>query len=189
MRSKNKPLPAPKAPEPPVATEPVAEEAAEAQTGYLWKILGGLAVGLGLAVAITVYHHVQGQLGGLKNEVSSLGKDLRGDLSRLSKEYVTMVKKEEVSTRLRNVWDRLKELQGGRTDLTALRERCALLAELHKGGEQERKELAEQVKKLREKGRAAEEKASLVKEMRTIRERIAQLENKPNGDAEEAEKP
>ena len=149
-------------------------------------------MGLALAVVIAVYHHVQAQLAGLKHDVGALGKELRGDLSLLSQSYVSLVKKDEVTTRLRNVWDRLKELQAGRTDLTTLRERCALLAELYKGGEQERKELAEQVKKMREKGRAAEEKAELAKQVRTIRERIAQLESKPgtpNGGTEEAEKP
>ena len=198
MRSKRKPQPVPAPvpveaeaePAPAPVAAPAAEEAP--RPSPWWKLLGGLAAALGLAVVVGVYHLLQAQLAGLRTEASALGKDLRGDLSRLNRDAVGFVKKEEVATRLRNVWDRLKELQAGRTDLASLRERCALLADLYKAGEQERKGLGEQVRALRQKGRAAQEKAELAKQVRRISERIAQLEGKPAaeaaGGAEQAEK-
>ncbi len=192
--SRKHPTPATPAaqPAPPAAPAEPAEQAAEEKpglSGLLWKVVGGLAVGLGLAVVVAVYHSVQAQLGGLKADIAAAGKELRGETTRLGTAQNTMAKKEEVSTRLRNVWDRLKELQAGRTDLTSLRERCALLGELYKAGEAERMNLADQVRKMREKGRAAEEKAELAKQVRSLRERIASLETRPAGSAEEAEKP
>jgi chromosome segregation ATPase len=163
-------------------TMPEAPAEEKKPESVLWKVAGGLAAGLGLAVVVAVYFHVQGQLAGLRKEVSDASKEMRAEIARLGQGQGVLAKKEEVSTRLKNVWDRLKELQTGRTDLTSLRERCALLGELYKAGEAERKELADQVRKMRERGKAAEEKAELTKEMRMIRERIAQLETKPSAE-------
>jgi predicted nucleic acid-binding Zn-ribbon protein len=184
--------PANEKPAPSVAADeapaPPAEEKKES-SGLTWKVVSGLAAGLVLSAVGAAYHNVQSQLRAIKGSIASASKEMRGEVSRLSKSQNGMTKKDELNTRLRNVWDRLKELQAGRTDLTSLRERCALLGELYKAGEAERAALAEQVRKMKEKGRAAEEKAELTRQVNALRERIASLESKPAGGAEEAEKP
>jgi hypothetical protein len=90
-----------------------------------------------------------------------------------------MIKKDDHNGRLSKVWEAMKELRADRADLTTLRERCSVLLEVYKAGEQERRALADEVRRLRDRKAALAEREALLGEIRAIRERIAQLENRP----------
>lgn len=159
----------------------------------VWKSLGIAAAGVALLVVYGVYAHLQAQFAALKSQNGELAKELRGELGRLSQNFAGLVKKDEHSTRIRTIWDTIKELRTDRSDLTVLKERCSVLSDLYKTSEMERKVLAEEVHKLRQKTRAEDDKKDLAREIQTIRERISQIEGKPSpppaGNAEESEKP
>src|SRR5262249_18259827 len=107
--------------------------------------------------------------------------ELRKDLGRLSESHGDLVKKDECSGRLRSVWDSIKQVQGDRSDLTALKERCALLTELFKAGEEERRRLSAALQALRGQKAGAGERQEGVREIRKLRERLALLEGRQAG--------
>jgi hypothetical protein len=195
QKRKSRPLAgAPAAPEssPTARGEPDAtpEQKDEAAGSLPWKLAG---IGLFLVALLTgtaVYMHLQRQVRDLRNELGQLGTDLRKDLARLHESYGTMVKKHDHDGRVRQVWDALKELRADRSDLTILKERCAALLERLKAGDEERRQIAGEVRHLREGKAGEDERQALAREIRAIRERMAQLEGGkavvvPAGHAEE----
>src|SRR5439155_26275606 len=123
------------------------------------------------------------QLNELRNEYNHLNADLRKDFARLAEGQGELAKKDEVSTRLRSVWDSMKELQAERATLTAVKERCAILQDLYRAGVEERKELGQEMQKLREGRAGEEERRELVREVQRLRERLAALEGRQGGGA------
>ena len=144
-----------------------------------WRIVGGAIAAVVAVLALAVYQHVQSQIDAQRRELSELNNDLRKDLGKLGGTYSEMIKKEDHSTKLRNVWDSVKELRADRSDLTIAKERCNQLTEAHKAGEEDRRALAAEIRRLRETKTADDERAALVQEIRAIRERISQIESKP----------
>ena len=93
----------------------------------------------------------------IRKEMSHLDTDLRKDLGRLNEAQGGVVKIEDFNSRLRSVWDSIKELQTLSASVSALKERD-LLREQHLREENERREL--------------------VRELQLLRERLANLEGK-----------
>jgi hypothetical protein len=180
---------------PPADTRaPDPDKAEEKRIPLFWRIFGGTVLSIVALVCMAAYQHLGCQVAGLRNDLGHLSGDLRKDLGRISESYADLVKKEECNTRVRGVWDAIKELRADRSDLTTLKERCAVLLEVFKAGEAERQKLAKEIQALRESGAGASERRELVREIRAIRERIAALEGGQShptttGDAEEQEKP
>ncbi|MGL4552177.1 MAG: hypothetical protein ACRC33_13435 [Gemmataceae bacterium] len=161
----------------PAADAPVPAEA-DPPHSLPWKTLSVAGVVVALLVVFGVYTGVQRQLSLLNADAASLARDLRGELGALSKEYVGLVKKEEHSTRMKNVWDTVKELRADRTDLTMMKERCTVMLDLFKASEADRKDFEDQIRKLRERSRGDEEKKDLERQIRFIKERVGQLEGR-----------
>jgi hypothetical protein len=170
------------------------EKAGEKRMPVVWRVFGSAVLSIVALVCLAAYQQLTGQVACLRHELSHLNKDLRKDLGRISESYGELVKKEECNTKVRGVWDAIKELRTDRSDLTTLKERCAVLLEVFKAGEAERQQLVKEIQALRESSASAQERRELVKEIHAIRERIAALEGgparpatTPAGDAEEQE--
>jgi hypothetical protein len=158
--------------------DPVTPGQGEGRLSLFWRAFGGALLGVAALVAVTVYQQFTAQLTEVRNDLSHLNNDLRKELGRLSEAQGGLLKKDEFAGRARSAWDGLKEVQGERTTLTTLKERCALLAELVKAGEQQRRELAGELRRLREQRAGAEERRELVRELHALRERLANLEGR-----------
>jgi hypothetical protein len=167
-----------------------------AWTPLFWRLFGVVVAGVVAVIGVTVYLHMQANLSAVRQELSTLSQDMRRDLSRLAESYGTMIKKDDHNNRLSKLWDTMKELRADRSDLTTLKERCSVLLEVYRAGEDERRALAAEVRRLSDSKTATAEREALVRDIRALRERLAQLEN-PRGKsavqatehAEEQEKP
>jgi hypothetical protein len=180
----------PPAPEPAPAgggEAPPAEAKAPARTPTFWRVFGVAAAAVTAVVGVGAYQQAQSQINAQRREVAALNKELRKDLTELGGRYADMVKKEEHNSRVRTVWDTLKELRADRSDLTKTTERCDQLTKAYEAGEQDRRSLEAEVRRLRESQTAEDERAALTREIRALRERIAQIEGKPKAKAISAE--
>lgn len=144
---------------------------AEERVSVFWRIFGGTLLSIAALVVLTICQHfnnvlneLRGDLGRLNDELrkdmSHLDADLRKDLGRLNEVQGEGVKKEEFNSRLKSVWDGMKEVQVLSTAVTALKERD-MIREQHLREENDRKEL--------------------VRELQLLRERLANLEGKQAG--------
>jgi hypothetical protein len=133
-----------------------------------WRVFGGTILSIAALAAITVCQYFNSVLGGLRGdmgrlndeirkEMTHLDSDLRKDLGRLNEAQGTVVKLQDFNSRLKSVWDSIKELQTLSAAVSALKERD-MLREQHLREENERKEL--------------------VRELQLLRERLATLEGK-----------
>jgi hypothetical protein len=141
---------------------------AEDRMPLFWRVFGGTILSILALAVITVCQYFNGVLGGLRGdmgrlnedirkEMSHLDTDLRKDLGRLNEAQGGVVKIEDFNSRLRSVWDSIKELQTLNVTVSALKERD-MLREQHLREENERREL--------------------VRELQLLRERLANLEGK-----------
>jgi hypothetical protein len=80
----------------------------------------------------------------LTQQFSSILTEVRQDLNRMHESRGDLARKEELAIILKN-------LQADASGLAALRERALLLEQQLKGGEEERKQLAREVRDLRER--------------------------------------
>jgi len=165
-----------------------ASEERPAERGSLfWRLVGAAAVAVVAVVGVALFQHVQCQICAQRRELTELNNELHKDMTHLGDSYAQMVKKDDETTRLRSVWDTLKELRADRNDLTVMKERCAQLTEAYRASEEERRALAAEVRSLRESKTANEERSALLHEIRALRERIAQVEGKPKARVIDAE--
>lgn len=165
------------APEPPPPDAPAAKPD---HKGLIWRALGGAVVAAIIFLGVAVYQQLQAQLRELRGELGSISKDARRDLAALGERHAGLTKRADHDARVRLIWDAVKELRNDRSDLGRLKERCGLLLDLYKAGEDERRALVGDVRRLSEK-KAGDDGQALVREIRALRERIAQLEGAPKG--------
>jgi hypothetical protein len=182
---------------PPAGVAAAPEEAEAPVTrpeskALIWRVLGGVTGAAIVFMAVTIYQQLQAQLIDLRSQLGALGKETRRELSTMGERHGGLTKRADHDGRVRLIWDALKDLRNDRSDLGRLKERCGLLLDLYKAGEDERRQLLADVRKLSEKKPG--DSQALVRELRTLRERIAQLESAPKvkvataGHAEEQEK-
>lgn len=148
--------------------KPERASSGEDRMPLFWRVFGGTILSILALAVITVCQYFNGVLSGLRGdmgrlneeirkEMSRVDTDLRKDLGRLNEAQGTVVKVEDFNSRLKSVWDNIKELQTLSATVSALKERD-LLREQHLREEAERKEL--------------------VRELQLLRERLANLEGK-----------
>ena len=121
------------------------------RVSVFWRIFGGTLLSIVFLAVLTVWQQFSAQLNDLRGELGHVSKDFRKDLNRFSEGQAELVKKEEFGSRMRSVWDSIKELQADRTTVTRLNERCDLLKEMVKAAEEERKGLGRELQRLRER--------------------------------------
>lgn len=153
----------------------------EGQISVFWRVFGGTVLSICALVIITVYQQFSGNFSDLRNDLRALETDLRKDLSRHTEVQAEFVKKEEVDSKLRSVWEGIKELREDRQDLQQLKQRCMLLYDLFKVGEIERRQVAQDLQSLNEARAAAEEGQSLARQLRDLREQVARMEGANGG--------
>jgi hypothetical protein len=183
-------------PTPPDSASPPAEApgAKPDRMGLLWRVLGGMLGAAIVFTAVTVYQQMQAQLALLRSELAGLNKETRRELASMGEKQGALTKRADHEARVRLIWDSLKELRNDRSDLGRLKERCGLLLDLYKAGEEERRQLLADVRRLSERKSGGDSQA-LARELRALRERIAQLEGGPKievtttGHAEGTERP
>jgi chromosome segregation ATPase len=129
-------------------------------------------------VCVTAYQGFSAQVKELRHDLGHLSEDLRKDMVRLAEAQADLVKKDQFANTMRAIWDGIKELRSNQTELTALKERCAGLAEACRAGEEQRRQLADEVQRLRERRAAQAERVELVEELQRLRERLAQMEGR-----------
>jgi BMFP domain-containing protein YqiC len=142
---------------PPEAAPPVKEE----RISVFWRIFGGTLLSIGALVVLSLCQYFNNSLNALRGDLARLSEDvhkeighlcadLRKDLVRLTENQADLVKKEEYGTRLKSIWDSLKELQALGTTVAALKER-SLLQDQQMREETDRKELVRELQQLRER--------------------------------------
>jgi hypothetical protein len=105
-----------------------------------WRIFGGTILSIAALVCITVYQQFTNGI-----------NELRKELNTQNEARLDLVKKEELSTRLAPLWTSVKDAQAAQAEINALKERCVMLQEQVKAGENERKLLNGEVQQLRER--------------------------------------
>jgi hypothetical protein len=153
------------------------EVAAKAEgIGTFWKVFGGTLLSIAALAIITLCQHFNGRLNALQADSNYQDNDLRKDLGRLCEAQGELLKKGEFDTRLKSIWDGMKELRDSTAIVTALKERAALTEQQLKIAEEERKELMREVHLLREQRAADQERRELLREVQSLRERLAAME-------------
>jgi hypothetical protein len=140
----------------------------EERVSPFWKIFGGTLLSIGALVVLTICQYFNSTLNDLRGEVgrvndeirkdiSHSNQDMRKDINRLIEANAELVKKDDFSSRMKSVWDSLKELQSMSVVVAGLKEQ-AILRDQQLKDHSERQEL--------------------LKELHLLRERLANLEGK-----------
>ena len=148
----------------------------EERLSIFWRVFGGTLLSIAALVVVTMCQHFNNQLNDLRSDLTHLDQDLRKDLGRYGEAQGELVKKEDLSSRMRYLWDTIQQLQGEKAAVTALKDRVATLQEQFRAGEEERKSLAREVQQLRERKAGEDGRRELVREVQQLRERLATLE-------------
>jgi hypothetical protein len=93
---------------PPAEGAPKGEE----KMSLLWRVFGGTLLSILALAAVTVYTQFNNGL-----------NDLRGAVNHAAASQADLVKKEEFNARMTSVWNGIKEAQGLKESVTALKER------------------------------------------------------------------
>jgi hypothetical protein len=149
-----------------------------------WKVFGGTLLSIAALAIITLCQHFNGRLNALQTDIEYQTNDLRKELGRLCETQTDLLKKDEFGTRLKTVWDELKDLRDSAASLAVLKERAALTEQQLRVADEERKELLREVRQLRERRAADDERRELVRELQALRERLAALEGRKQAKAE-----
>jgi DNA repair exonuclease SbcCD ATPase subunit len=159
----------------------------EEKISLFWRIFGGSILSITALVCIQAYQAMASTL-----------HDLRADQNRLRELAGDFVKKDEFSNRTTTLWNRVQELQNLQSAITVAGSKLAAMESQLAQVDRERKEvttslaaehkevvsIATSVQGLRDKDQNIErkladaeiERRELLKELQTLRERLAKLE-------------
>src|SRR5262249_22911141 len=143
-----------------------------------WKVFGSTVLSISAMVVVTAYQSLSSNAAEVRAEVAALNNEMHKEFTRLAEAQGELVKKDECDTRFRSVWADVKELQEDKKELIALKEQCAALAKMQKEGEEQRRQLTQELQSLREKRIQQQERRALAVEVAALRERLAALEGK-----------
>jgi hypothetical protein len=149
----------------PLGEESAEGERGEARTPAFWKLFGGTLLSVATLIVITLCQQFSAGL-----------NDLRKDILRLSQGQGETVKEDELNSRIRPLWERVRELEADRAALAALKEEAVMFLERLRSAEQECRALAREVQGLREATVGGREKNA--QELRRLRQRLAVLEGR-----------
>lgn len=122
---------------------------AEERMSVFWRVFGGTLLSIAALVAVTLYQQFNNGL-----------NDLRNDLSRLNEGRGDFIKKDEFNSRMGAAWGGIKEAKDASTTVATLKEHSLLLEQQVKSGEEERKDLMREVRRLTERLAALEGRQS-----------------------------
>lgn len=122
------------------AAGPAAAAKGEERISLFWRVFGGTLLSIVALVVVTVYQQFSNSL-----------FELRNDMIHLNEARADLVTKEDFNSRMTSVWNGLKDLQTAGATVSGLRERATLLEQNLKDAESERKEMAHQMERLRDR--------------------------------------
>src|SRR5262249_42958266 len=140
----------------------------EGRMALFWKVCGGTLLSIGAMICVTAYRQFNNSINELRNDLTHLNTDLRKDLSRFTQTHGELVKKDEFGTRMRSVWDGIGQLRQSRNELATLKERCSVLLDLYKAGEEERRQLTKDIQRLREHQAGEQQNKELGQELQRL---------------------
>ena len=79
-----------------------------------WRVFGGTTLSIVALVAITLYNNINGTM-----------TELRQEVSREREARATLAKKDDVDTRIKSQWDRIRIVEGYKADIEGVKERTA----------------------------------------------------------------
>src|SRR4051794_37498384 len=125
-----------------VAMAPLIQQPdkSEERMSLFWRVFGGTLLSIAALVAVTLYQQFNNGL-----------NDVRNDISRLNEGRGDFIKKDEFNGRMTTAWAGIKDASNAGTALTALREHELLLEQQVKAGDEERKDLVREVRRLSER--------------------------------------
>src|SRR5947209_11630479 len=88
----------------------------EDRINVFWRLFGGTVLSIVALICITAYQQISGTL-----------SELRSNLTRLQESRADLVRNDDFNNRLTSVWTSIKEVQASGAQLSALKERSALL--------------------------------------------------------------
>jgi chromosome segregation ATPase len=90
------------------------EKKDEEKMSLFWRVFGGTILSIAALVVITLF-----------NNTTSTINDLRNDIAREREARAALVKKEDVDTRMKSQYDRIRTVEGYKADIEAVKERVA----------------------------------------------------------------
>jgi len=163
--------------EAPAATE-------ENRMPLFWRVFGGTVLSIAALGCVTAYQQLTGGINEVRSDLNHTSENLRKEVGQVCATQAELTRKDEFNTRMKSVWDNLKDLRAESGAVAALRERCGVLEQQLKAGDDERKELSRELQRLREARAADEERRELLRELQALRERLAAMEGRQtNGPA------
>jgi septal ring factor EnvC (AmiA/AmiB activator) len=117
----------------------------EEKVSFFWRVFGGSLVSVFALVLLQAYQSLTGNI-----------HELRSDQNRMREAAADFIKKDELSNRTTQLWNRLQELQNVSAQLSLTANKLGVVEQQLTTAESERKEL--------------------VKELTALRERLAKLE-------------
>jgi hypothetical protein len=125
-----------------------------------------------------VCQYFNNSLNELRSDLIHLNSDVHKELSRMSEAQGDLVKKEEFNIRMKSAWDGLKAVQSDLGTVAVLKDRSAIVEQRLKVEEEECKELAREMQRLRELKARDDERKELLRELQELRERLAVVEGR-----------
>lgn len=160
------------------AGEPAVAAKSEERVSVFWRIFGATLLSIAALVVLTLCQHFNSSLNELRSDLGHVNEDLRKELGRVNEAHAELLKKEEFSFRMKSVWDGMKELREGLTNIAALKERAAITDQRLKTDEDEQKALAHEIQRLRELRAGQDGRTEMVGELQRLRERLAGVEGR-----------
>ena len=94
--------------------EPKAEKKDDEKISLFWRVFGGTILSIVALVSITLFNNLQSSI-----------TDLRAELSREREARAALVKKDDVDTRMKSQYDRIRVVEGYKAEIEAMKERVS----------------------------------------------------------------
>ena len=128
----------------------------EERLPWFWRVFGGTLLSIAALVLVTLYTQFTGSL-----------NDLRHDIERLNEAQADLVKKDEFNARTNSIWNGLSDAKSAHTSLAAMSEKLTSQEQTLKRADDDRRQLQQEVKELRDKIIKLEGRQSAIKPAKT----------------------
>jgi chromosome segregation ATPase len=121
----------------PVAAETLRSAAAapatkeEEKMSIFWRVFGGTILSIVALVSITLFNNIQSSLSELRSEAARTREALAGaakreDLEREREARGGMARKEDIDARIKTQYERIRVIEGYKTDIETMKERAGV---------------------------------------------------------------
>lgn len=119
---------------------PSAPTKSEEKFSFFWRVFGGSLVSVFALVIIQAYQSLSGNI-----------HELRSDQNRMRETAADFIKKDDLSSRTSQIWNRVQELQNVSAQVTVTANKLSVTEQQLAAAETERKELCKELAALRER--------------------------------------